>query len=132
MPLEKDRMGWKRSRGPIFYGNVPTFRAEEGRRGEKSFHARQRWDDEMDTAAMERRIAPRFGMDYIAELASGIAVVRVQIRDVSMMGCGLRIIDRQVELPDRVPAKGLLIFRPAGRKAQQHAAHRAEQPQERG
>ena len=64
----------------------------------------------MSRSAVERRIAPRFSLDYHAELACGNALVRVQIWDVSMMGCGLRVVDQNTSWPHPLLTKGLLIF----------------------
>ena len=63
--------------------------------------------------ATERRAAPRFGMDFHAELASGDGPLRVKIWDVSMTGCALRVMDQTVSSLD-ASAKGLLIFKLQG------------------
>ncbi len=64
----------------------------------------------MSANAVERRIAPRFGMDFQAELACGDTLLPVQIWDVSMTGCGLRVMNRALAAAHPLATKGLLIF----------------------
>ncbi len=64
----------------------------------------------MSTSAIERRIAPRFGLDYHAELACGDALLPVQVWDVSMTGCGLKVMNGALSSAHPLSTKGLLIF----------------------
>ena len=56
----------------------------------------------------ERRIAPRFQTSFCAELASGTVLVPVTVRDLSITGCGVVIRSGDMDLPDKLDARGLL------------------------
>ena len=45
----------------------------------------------MSSAGVERRIAPRFAVSCLGELASGNAVLDVQVSNMSVTGCGIEM-----------------------------------------
>ena len=45
----------------------------------------------MTSAAIERRVAPRFAVQCTAELAFGSSVTEVVISDISVTGCGIEV-----------------------------------------
>ena len=45
----------------------------------------------MSSAGVERRIAPRFAVSCLGELASGSAVLDVQVSNMSVTGCGIEM-----------------------------------------
>ena len=47
----------------------------------------------MSLAAIERRKAPRFGVECTGELASGTCLFTVKIIDMSVSGCGVEILE---------------------------------------
>ena len=52
----------------------------------------------MSSAGVERRIAPRFAVSCLGELASGSAVLDVQVSNMSVTGCGIEM----TSVPDTV------------------------------
>ncbi len=59
-------------------------------------------------SAADRRVAPRFQTSFAAELASGTVLVPVTVQDLSVMGCGVVIMDGDPDLPEKLGARGLL------------------------
>ena len=45
----------------------------------------------MSSTGVERRIAPRFAVSCLGELASGSAVLDVQVSNMSVTGCGIEM-----------------------------------------
>ena len=62
----------------------------------------------MSLAGVERRIAPRFAVSCMGELASGSAVLDVQISNMSVTGCGIMVGDN---LPEGLGRTGVLNIR---------------------
>ena len=58
--------------------------------------------------AAERRVAPRFQTRFDAELASGTVLVPVNVRDLSISGCGILIMSGDLDLPEKIGGRGLL------------------------
>ena len=56
----------------------------------------------------DRRLAPRYQTRFAAELAAGTILVPVMVQNLSMGGCGVAIIGRDLDLPDEPGGTGLL------------------------
>ena len=64
----------------------------------------------MSSASIERRVAPRFAVRCMGELASGSSVVDVTVSDMSVTGCGIELEDAAADALGRT---GVLSIRPA-------------------
>ena len=65
----------------------------------------------MNSAAVERRIAPRFAVRCIGELASGSAVVHVRISNMSVTGCGIEMTEGLEAISGALGRTGVLNLR---------------------
>ena len=65
--------------------------------------------------AVDRRIAPRFATSFAAELAAGTVLVPVTVQDLSATGCGIAVVSRDPDLPDKVGSRGILHLPAVGR-----------------
>jgi c-di-GMP-binding flagellar brake protein YcgR len=70
----------------------------------------------MTFSATDRRAAHRFSINCAGELASGNALAKVRVLDISLTGCGVELIERSTDLVERFGATGLLSLQTAGRR----------------
>ena len=65
----------------------------------------------MPATATERRAAPRFNTNCVAELASRTSLVRVQVRDMSVTGCRVEILRFNEDMPTDPGSTGVLSIK---------------------
>ena len=65
----------------------------------------------MPATTVERRAAPRFVTNCVAELASRSSLIRVQVRDMSVTGCRVEILRFNEEMPTDPGSTGILSIK---------------------